>query len=157
MNSSRRARAWTPAPTLTRSLQEHAVSVGIEPVFLLDSMAVGVHHGFFSSESAHQHQQRGLWQVEIREQRTHDPKFVAAIDKYIGLAAARAHSAVSQLTGHIFESAYCRGSDRDDTSSCCHGMIDSCGCLGRNFIRLTVQSMIFNLIHANRLKGPKPD
>ena len=52
-------------------------------------MAISVEHSLLASESAHQHEQRGLRQMEIGEQRAHHSEFIARIDKDVSLAASR--------------------------------------------------------------------
>ena len=46
-------------------LNKHAISVGVEAVALSDGVVVGAEDVFFSCESADQHQERRLGQVEV--------------------------------------------------------------------------------------------
>src|SRR5579864_4626342 len=112
----------TPAPILTSSFQKHAVAIGVEPVFLLDRMPVGFHDWFFSPKRAHQHEECGLRQMKICQQRRHYAEFEAGMNKYVGLAAASLHSA-SGLTRHILQRAHRRGSDRNHSASCVRGSV----------------------------------
>ncbi len=70
-------------------LHEHAIAIRIESVALGDGMTIGVEHPLLAGEGAHQHEQRGLRQMEIGEQRAHHPEFKARIDKNVSLAASR--------------------------------------------------------------------
>src|ERR1700692_1000671 len=76
---------WSPATFL---LHEHAVSVRIESISRVDRMSISAHNQFLPSQCAHQHQQAGLRQVEIRQQRIHHAKPVAGINEYVCLAAS---------------------------------------------------------------------
>ena len=51
-------------------------------------MAISVEHTLLASESAYQHEQGGLRQMEIGEQRPHHPDFMAGLDKDLSLAVS---------------------------------------------------------------------
>ena len=85
-------------------------------------MAICVEHALLAREGAHQHEQRGLRQMEIGEQRTHHPELMAGIDKNIGLAAPCLYP--SRLRGGIFQCPDRGGSDRYDPPSGIQSAID---------------------------------
>src|SRR6185312_7918319 len=94
---------WKSSPTALapRLLDEHAVPVRIEPVFLFDGVAIGGQHALFAAEGTNQHQQRGLRQMKIGEQRANHPELKSGIDEQIGIAAPGLHSSV--LAGGILQ------------------------------------------------------
>src|SRR5208282_1696766 len=68
-------------------LKEHTISVGVEPVSCLDRVPVSGHYELFAAQRAHQHQQGGLRQMKVCQQRVYDAKTIAWIDKRVRLAA----------------------------------------------------------------------
>ena len=85
-------------------LHKHAIAVGIEPVALAHSVAVGFEHFFFAGEGAHQHQQRRLRQVKICQQRSYHAEFVAWINKDVGFAASRLRPAGQPIAAAEYSS-----------------------------------------------------
>ena len=85
-------------------LNQHAISVGVEAVALGDGVAVGAEDIFLSSQSADQHEERRLGQVEIGQERSDDPEFVAGIDEEIGFTGAGAD--FTRLLRGVFESPH---------------------------------------------------
>src|SRR5207244_12173608 len=70
-------------------LQEHAISIAIEPVFLLDGVAVGIENGVHPSKRADQHQEAGLRQVKIGQQGSNHSELVSGVDKDVRFRAFR--------------------------------------------------------------------
>src|ERR1044071_1205986 len=67
---------------------EHAVAVTEKPVPLAHRFTVSFQNQFPTRERAHEHQQRGLRQMEIRQQRVHHAKLERRTDEQIGTAFA---------------------------------------------------------------------
>ena len=137
-------------------LDEHAVAIGIEAVALGDGVAISVEHVFFSAQGAHQHEQRGLWQVEVGEQRAYDLKFVGGIDKEIGFCRAGANF-TRPLLGGVFQGSDRRRTDRDHSPVLCPRARDLfCG-FGRDRTWLRVQLVVFDFLDSDGLEGAKAD
>ena len=81
---------------------EHAIAVGIETVFLFDRMAVGVQHTGGCAERAYQHEQSGLGEMEVRQQRAHHTEIVTGVNEKICLSAAGLQSAFCGLVNGVF-------------------------------------------------------
>ena len=68
---------------------------------LLHRVTVGLEHSILAAEGAHQHEQRGLRQVKVCEQRPHHAEVVVGIsrvNKDIGLRVPCLRTASSVLT-----------------------------------------------------------
>src|SRR5215469_5363096 len=62
-------------------LEKHAVAIGIEPVALLDSMAVSSEDVLLAGEGTDKHQEGGFGQMEIGQKRLDDLELVTGIDE----------------------------------------------------------------------------
>jgi hypothetical protein len=136
---------------------EHAISIGIEPVASLYRMAVCVHYQFFSAERAHQHQQRRLRQMEVCQQRVHDAKAIAGIDEYVCLALSGFHAIVSGACGSILQGSNGGCAHRYYAPVLSFRSIDCSRRFFRDFVPLSVQFVVFYLLYSYRLKGPESD
>jgi hypothetical protein len=67
-----------PVPFMDLLLDEHAIAVRIESVARGHCMMISVEHSLLAGEGANQHQQRGLWQMEISEQAIDHGKVIAS-------------------------------------------------------------------------------
>ena len=65
---------------------QHGVTVGIEPIALMDRVLIGLFSKGLSHEGRYQKKQCGLWQMKIGEQMVHDFKLKRRLDKKIRLA-----------------------------------------------------------------------
>src|SRR5690606_26582481 len=61
--------------------QQHAIAVAEKAVFFAHGFGVGAEDQLASGEGAHQHEQRGLRQVEIGQQRAHRAEFIRRVNK----------------------------------------------------------------------------
>src|SRR5271165_1222592 len=68
------------------SLDKHAVPIRVEAVVSTNRMFVSLQDPLAPSERGHQHQQRGLWQVEVGHHCAGDAELESRIDEDIGLA-----------------------------------------------------------------------
>ena len=71
-----------------RSIDEHAVAVGVEAVFGFDGVTISGEGMIFSSESANEHEQARLWKMEVGQHGVNDAEFVSGIDEDVGFARA---------------------------------------------------------------------
>src|SRR4051794_9540269 len=53
---------------------EHRVTIAEEPVMRRDRVRIRGEHGFPTRECAHEHEQRGFWQMEVGDDRVDDAK-----------------------------------------------------------------------------------
>lgn len=76
-------------------------------------MLIGAHDYFLSSQRAYQHEERGLWQMEVGQKRANDAKTISGINEDICLAAARLKPAPSSC---ILQSSDSRGPNGNHAS-----------------------------------------
>ena len=147
---------WHAAPNKLSStlLNKHAISVGVETVALSDGVVVGAEDVFCSCQSADQHQERRLGQVEVGEQSLDQPEFVAGIDEEIGFAGAGLD--FTRLCG-VFESADRGGAYGYDAAGFAPCLTDLCGGFFRDRIGLGVERVLFDFLDAHWLEGAESD
>ncbi len=123
-------------------------------------MFIGCEDFFASAEGADEHEQGGLWQVEVRQQRLHHFEFEAYfwiwIDEKVGCGWA-GDDGSSASTDRVFESANRGGADGDDSAPAVERVIDGGGGAGGNGIRLGVEFVILNTIDADWLESSEAD
>src|SRR6476661_5899565 len=68
---------------------QHSVPIAVEPVAFGDGGPVGVEDEFTPREGAHQDEERGLRQMEVREQAAQHPELEAGVDEQLRLASRR--------------------------------------------------------------------
>ena len=78
-------------------------------------MVVCLEQRVFAGKCADQHQQSGLRQMKVSEQRADDLKFVPRVNEDLGFDAARLYS--SRTSRRIFQGADRRGANRYDAPS----------------------------------------
>lgn len=118
-------------------------------------MTISVEHSLLTSESAHQHQQRGLRQVEVGEQCTDYAEFISRVDKDIGLTASCRDS--TRFRGGIFECPDRGCAYRYNSSSSIKDAIDGGRGFAGNGIGLAMQLVVFDALLAYGLKCPQTD
>jgi hypothetical protein len=135
-------------------------------------MLIRPHHILFPAQRAHQHQQRRLRQMKIRQQRPHHPKLVPGRNKQIRLARPRANSSctgcpisrafcarevgIFTLLRRIFQSAHSSRPNRDNPPSFASRPINFLRRLLGDRIPLRMQSNVFHPLHPYRLKSSQP-
>ena len=123
-------------------------------------MFIGCEDFFASAEGADEHEQGGLWQVEVRQQRLHHFEFETYfwiwIDEKVGCGWA-GDDGSSASTDRVFESANRGGADGDDSAPAVERVIDGGGGAGGNGIRLGVEFVILNTIDADWLESSEAD
>ena len=112
-------------------LDEHAVSIGVEPVAFSDRVLVGAQDVFFAGERAYQHQQSGLRKVEICEQGIDHFEFEPRINKNVGRSCSGKYGS-SAAKECMFESADGRSANSDDAARSVKSLIDGRGGGRRN-------------------------
>src|SRR6266852_1399270 len=117
------------------SLQEHAVAVGVETITLFDGVVVGAQDSSFAGEGAHQHEQRGLRQMEVGKHPFYYLEVIAWINENVGFARF-CFDAPRTVLGRIFQSADRGSTDGDDAASVVHSLIDLRSCVGGDRVRL---------------------
>ena len=105
------------ATVILLSLHEHAISVGVEAVSGLDRVAVSVHDQFLAAQRAYQHQQSGLRQMKVGQQRVYDAESVAGIDEICPLRRARLLLDLAVRFGALLQLARLQCAD----GGCAHG------------------------------------
>ncbi len=73
------------------SLHEHAIAVGIKSIARRHRVLVSLQNELLPSQGAHQHEQSGLRQMEVRQKRIDDAKAVSGIDKDLCLSSSWGH------------------------------------------------------------------
>src|SRR6266446_10193794 len=68
---------------------QHAVAVAEETVAFANSFLVGTQDEFSRCKRAHEHEQCGFWEMEIRQQYVHDAKLEWRTDEQVGAVFAR--------------------------------------------------------------------
>jgi hypothetical protein len=134
-----------------KSLDEHAISIGIKPVALSDRVFIGVKNLLPSRKGAYQHKQRRFRQVKVGEYCVDQLKCKAWVDKNIRSGGA-CHDAACTNSDGVFESAHRGGADRNHPAALPQGEIDGRGRSGRNQIGLDVNLVIFDALHPYGLK-----
>ena len=132
--------------------EEHRVAVTEEAVALFDRMTVGGAHLVQPGESRHQHEQRRLGQVKIREEGVDYLKRIRGKDEDVRFAGTREEFTFS-VSGAGFE-------DSDHCRPDCDGLparLDRAGDFRPEFVVFTVHVMSGNGLARNRTKGPDSD
>jgi len=138
------------------SLYEHAVSVGIEAVTLGDGVFVGMQDVFFATESTDQHEQRGLWQVEISKHGVDNLEFEAGIDEEVGRRASSRDDSFA-LPNCVFESADGGRADGDHAALVAKCLIDGRRGGGGDGIGFGMKFMVFDAFDVDWLEGSQAD
>ena len=92
---------------------KHGIAKGEEAIFFFNRLLVGLQHNLTGRQSAYQHQQRALRQMEVGYEVIHQTEFVTGVDEYIRPAAASVQLTVSARS---LQSAYCRSANRNNTA-----------------------------------------
>ena len=115
-------------------------------------MTIGLQDKVAPAESTDQHQESGLGQVEIRQQRAHDPKSEAGIDEEVGFALLGSNAAIAGLGYGVLKRAYRGCADRDNSAALLERTVDCGGCVPGNGIALFVKAVILDALDADGLK-----
>ena len=117
-------------------------------------MPIGVHNVLAAAECAHQHQQRRLRQMKIRQQRLHYTKLKSWRDEDVGAAGMRRELVAGERA--VFQGADGRGSSSDDAAAFPAGGVQlGCGYL-RQRVPLRVQVDISTRSTRTGWKVPRP-
>src|SRR5687767_10371801 len=82
--TGRTLRRETSSVLVASSLQnQHRVAVAVEAIPGGDGVTVGAEHALAAGKGGHQHQERGLRQVKVRNQSLHDPEGMPRADKQL--------------------------------------------------------------------------
>ncbi len=134
-------------------------------------VAVGAEHMLRAAEGAHQHQQGRFRQMEIGQQRVHDPETVTRIDKNFCLAFIGCHASAvcrrrsrrpasrdigTSLCGSLQRSHH-GGADRHDAPPFLLRRIDFIAGGLRYAEILRMHAVLADIIHTDRLKCPGSD
>ena len=106
-------------------------------------------------ERAHQHDERRLRQVEIRDKRIHHLEAVARIDVNIRPAAGRGHGTV--LPRPALDGAAGGRADADHTPAVCLRAVDQIRRLLRNGAVFAVHIVLLDLVLLDRSERAEPD
>jgi len=148
------------ATTLEPLLHQHAIPIRIKPIPLPHRVLVRPHHILFPAQRAHQHQQRRLRQMKIRQQRPHHLKFVSRINKQIRLTRRCTNLAPTlprRTFRRILQSPNCCSPDRNDPPQFSPCPVNLPRRVARDRIRLRMQSNVFHPLRPHRLKGSQPN
>ncbi len=120
-------------------------------------MAVGVQDRIASGESAYQHQESRLGQVEVSEERIHDAEGVAGNDEEVDFAGLGGEAAARRLRDSVFEGTDGSGADGDNSAIFVEGSIDGGRGFGRYRVGLFVEMVILDALDAYGLEGAQSD
>src|SRR5579864_2402484 len=115
-------------------------------------MTVGLQDSLTAAERAHQHEESGLRQVEIGQQRAHDAKHEAGIDKEIGFALLRSNPAIVGLGYRVLERAHGSRADCNNSTLLLERTVDCGGGVLANRIVLFMKAVILDALDADGLK-----
>src|SRR5271165_2432599 len=115
-------------------------------------MFVSPQDPFSPGEGRDQHQQRGFWQVEIRQHGADDMKLESRIDEDVGLATLRRDAAIFILSHSKLQCAYCRCPYSHHTPSGITRSLNSPRDLLGDFVPLMMQFVLLHHLLAHRLK-----
>src|SRR5262249_46935455 len=76
------------------SLNQHGVAVAVEAIALAHRFRVRIENRFTPREGTDQQEQRGAWEVEVREQRIDNAEPVSGHDERVRQSYSRANGAV---------------------------------------------------------------
>ena len=93
---------------------KHGIAKGEEAIFFFNRLLVGLQHNLTGRQSAYQHQQRALRQMEVGYEVIHQTEFVTGVDEDIRPAAASVQLTVSARS---LQSAYCRSANRNNNGA----------------------------------------
>ena len=136
---------------------EHAIAVRIKPVAAFYRVAISIHDARMTAECRHQHQKRGLRQVEVGEQRPDHTKLETRINKQVGLARLRLEASSLMLPSRKFERAHRGCADGDNAAAVLDGSIELPSRVLGDAIALPVQAVVFDAFLVNRLESAESD
>src|SRR5271155_1981193 len=133
---------------------EHAVSVGIKPIALRNSVFVGAQNFFLPGEGADQHHQGRLRQMEIGEHRRNHFEFESRINEEVCGGRPRGNPTCAQQC-RVFESSNRSSAYGNYSAKIAKSLVDGKSSLSRDRIGFGMDFVILDAIHADRLKGSK--
>ena len=110
---------------------------------LADRHTVRLHRPLVPAERGHQHQERGAWQVKVRDQPVHHLKSVRGPDEQIRHTAAPHHH---PITGRTLERAHHGRAHRPDAPPLAERGVDRSGRVGGNEVPLGVHVVLRRII-----------
>jgi len=117
---------------------------------------VGVQDVFLAAKRADQHEQRGLWQMEIREHRLDDLEFEPWINEEVRRGGAGADGSCAG-PHRVFESPNGSGADGDNPARLAKSLVDGGSGGGGDGIRLRVEFVILDALDVDGLKCSQAD
>lgn len=135
---------------------EHAVAVACESKTTLNGMRVGGECLLTTTKSAHQHEERRAWEVEIREERVDHPELEPRRNEESGADAPCCGCCRGRLCGgESFEGADDGGADCDDATAFRARSGESLRCRFWKFRVFCVEDVVLDALVAQREEGTR--
>lgn len=112
---------------------------------------------FGAGEGADQHEQRGLWQVEVGEERVDELKLVAGAEEDTGLTGVGVQRRAGGHAGAVLEGANGRGAGGDDAAAFAAGAVDGGGGVCGQGVGFGVETDVGEVLDADGLEGAEAD